>query len=52
MSSFFFKKLGSPLNALILKDIINLFLMAEFQADSIKTRIETFLWLSGFQLMG
>jgi hypothetical protein len=31
MSSFFFKKLGSPLNALILKDIINLFLMAEFQ---------------------
>jgi hypothetical protein len=31
MSSFFFEKLGSPLNALILKDIINLFLMAEFQ---------------------
>jgi hypothetical protein len=33
MSSFFSKKLDFPPNALILKDILNLFLMAEFQRD-------------------
>jgi len=31
MSSFFSKKLDFPPNALILKDILSLFLMAEFQ---------------------
>jgi len=34
MSSLFFKKRVSHLNLLILKDIINLFLMAEFQIIS------------------
>ena len=34
MSSFFSKKLDFPPNALILKDILSLFLMAEFQSDS------------------
>jgi len=35
MSSFFSKKLDFPPNALILKDILSLFLMAEFQYGKI-----------------
>jgi hypothetical protein len=44
MSSFFFEKLGSPLNALILKDIINLFLMAEFQFGTYQGFIMNSIW--------
>jgi len=39
MSSFFFETLDFALNTLILKDIINLFLMAEFQLILVRTSV-------------
>jgi hypothetical protein len=35
MSRFFFKNPEFPLNALILKDIVDLFFMAEFQTRTV-----------------
>ena len=37
MSRFFFKNPEFPLNVLILKDIVDLFFMAEFQSGAVKS---------------